>query len=68
MENLAAMYPERLLNKRLVDVIGDGNCFYRAISRIKYGHENSWGPLKTAGAFNAVSNPGLVDVVGEGNK
>jgi hypothetical protein len=59
-----SLYKQELVGKRVVNVAGDGNCLYRAVSRVQFNNEDSWPILKTAGAQYALCNPGLLEVVG----
>jgi hypothetical protein len=64
---LRSLYDEEIVSKRIMDVEGDGNCFYRAVSLSLYGNEDSWSVLHTAGSHYAVSNPELEHCIGGGN-
>jgi hypothetical protein len=65
ISTLKSLHKEHLVGKKVVNVMGDGNCLYRAVSRIQFNNEDSWFVLKAAGAQYALCNPGLLDVVGE---
>jgi hypothetical protein len=55
-------------NKKLKEVIGDGNCLYRAISMSMHGNQEYWHALKAASAHLAATNPELLLCVGESKK
>jgi hypothetical protein len=65
MLRLKALHVSRMQNKRCKDVIGDGNCLYRAISVCMHGKEDYWGALKAASSHLAATNPELLLCVGE---
>ena len=50
LRNLALNKQLSELELRSIDVIGDGNCLFRAVSKVIYGSENRYGHLRQQAA------------------
>ena len=48
-----------LRNLKIVDVLGDGNCFFRALSHQLFGDAESHQIVRQAAADHFLRNPGL---------
>jgi len=61
VELLRDYSPWLLDNYRPVDVAGDGNCLFRAVSVALYGHERSHSHIRLLAAIEVLLYPGMYD-------